>query len=100
MEDFNDWLDQLTPDKLTALYSKYEADAALSNESLDYYEVALYLYSRSVSGQSEKFALMCATRSAPGTKGTDRAFNANARQRMENMTPQVRDRIIKRSRLA
>lgn len=100
MIEFNDWINSLTPDKLTALTIQHQSEAALSNEDLSGYEVALYLYSRSECGQSERFALMAATRSAPGTKGTDRTFNENARARMENMTPTVRNRILKQAKAA
>lgn len=95
---FEDWLSDLTPSSLNELEGSYLQEMA-SDIKEDAYKVALYMFSRE-QGQTARFAEMAASQSAPGTKGTDRAFNQNARARMEGMTPEVRSRILKRAKQA
>lgn len=96
--NLNDWLEGLTPSALDKLEEMYLGEMAADIKE-DAYKVALYMFSRE-QGQTPRFAEMAASRSAPGTKGSDRAFNQNARARMENMTPEVRSRILKRAKQA
>lgn len=94
----SEWLNNLTPEDLDDLEGRYLVEMATDIKE-DAYRVALYMFSRE-QGQTPRFAEMAASQSAPGTKGTDRAFNQNARARMENMTPEVRSRILKRAKQA
>lgn len=49
---------------------------------------------------SERFALMCATQSPPGSRNTDRAFCEGARRQMESMAPGNRQAIQKLAKAA
>jgi len=95
---FEDWISDLTPELLDKLEGRYLEEMATDIKE-DALKVALYMFSRE-QGQAPRFAEMAASRTAPGTKGSDRAFNQNARARMESMTPEVRSRILKRAKQA
>lgn len=52
------------------------------------------------NGQSHNMALMLASRVAPSVKGGDTMFNKTARSRMNEMTPFVREAMVKRAKKA
>lgn len=49
---------------------------------------------------SERFALMCATQSPPGSRNTDRAFCEGARRQMESMGERNRKAILAKAKAA
>ena len=77
---------------LLDLYEKYESelDAEIRQDELT---LARYFMYRE-NGQSPRFAAIAACQRAPGTKGSDRAFNEHARRRMDRMHATNQERIL------
>jgi len=59
-----------------------------------------HYYTMVANGQSPRFALMCACQQAPGTRYTDRTFNVERHQVMNEMKPKMRDKYLQQARKA
>ena len=77
---------------LLDLYEKYESELDAEIRQ-DEFTLARYFMYRE-NGQSPRFAAIAACQRAPGTKGSDRAFNEHARRRMDRMHATNQERIL------
>lgn len=82
------------------LVKKYRSVIGTDHELRDDYIKACVFIALREQGVEEVWALMHACRRATGARGTDRAFNAGQRRRMENMDPVNRDLILKKAKRA
>jgi len=62
--------------------------------------VQKHYYVMVANGQSPRFALMCACQQAPGTRYTDRTFNVERHQVMNEMKPKTREKYLQQARQA
>jgi hypothetical protein len=73
----------------------------IPEEVLNHGAAAVELYQQIIAaGETERWATMCALKSPPGSRNTDRAFCEGQRRKMDNMAPLTRRRLVETAKEA
>lgn len=73
----------------------------IPEEVLNHGPGAVALYQQIIAnGETERWATMCALKSPPGSRNTDRAFCEGQRRKMDNMASLTRRRLVETAKAA